>query len=393
MALVIILAIIVVGSVVFNFFSPWWFTEIASNWSGIDNALIITFWICGAVFIAVGAFTVYAVHKYRTRPGLKADYEPENPKLETWLTVLTAVGVVGMLAPGLLVWADFVTVPEDAAEVEVLGKQWTWMYRFPGEDGRLGTVDTRNIAFDNPFGMNPDDPAGQDDVLVNSRDLHLPLNQPYKFLLRSQDVLHDFYVPQFRAKMDLVPGMVSYMWLEPTRTGTFPVLCAELCGVGHYNMRGSVTVDERGDFERWLDSHPTWAEMQAGATVAVSADPQVERGRQIAEQQGCMACHSMDGTELVGPTWQGLWGRSEALTDGTEVIVDEEYLRESIINPNAKMVQGFAPVMLAYDLPEEDLARRDRLRPPAVRRRPCGSTRADTQSARRGLPPAGRRPA
>ena len=115
-----------------------------------------------------------------------------------------------MLAPGLFVWAKFVDVPKDAAVVEVVGQQWNWSYRFPGKDGMLGTVDARFDQRDNPFGINPDDPHGQDDVLVASPEVHLPLGKPVKVLLRSIDVLHDFTVPQFRVKMDLVPGLVTY---------------------------------------------------------------------------------------------------------------------------------------------------------------------------------------
>ena len=114
-----------------------------------------------------------------------------------------------------------------------MGQQWQWSFRFPGEDGVLGTSDFRNIGPENPFGLNPDDPNGQDDVLIEGGELHLPLDRPVKVLLRSIDVLHDFYVPEFRAKMDMVPGVVTYFWFTPTRTGTFEVLCFELCGTGH----------------------------------------------------------------------------------------------------------------------------------------------------------------
>ena len=183
---------------------------------------------------------------FATGKGERPEYEPENTKLEWWLTGLTTIGVAGMLTPGLFVWGQFVTVPDDAVEVEVMAQQWTWAYRLPGEDGILGTSDTRDITFENPFGVNPVDPNGQDDVLIESDELHLELDQPVKVLLRSIDVLHNFYVPQFRAKMDMVPGAVTYYWLTPTRTGTFDILCFELCGVGHHDMRGLVVVDENG---------------------------------------------------------------------------------------------------------------------------------------------------
>lgn len=265
MVVAFILLLVLVGSVAFHFLSPWWWTPIASNWGYIDDTIILTFWITGIVFIVVIFFVVYCVFRYRYSENRRAEYEPENKKLEWWLTGLTAVGVAGMLAPGLFVWNQYITVPEDAEEFEIVGKQWEWSFRFPGKDGELGTTDAFNISDDNPFGLNPDDPRGRDDILVEGDDLHLPLGRPLKFLLRSIDVLHDFYVPEFRAKMDMVPGAVTYFWLIPTRTGTFDILCAELCGVGHYAMRGTVVVEEESAFEAWLEDQSTFAETMAKA--------------------------------------------------------------------------------------------------------------------------------
>ena len=348
MAVAIVLLVIVVGSVIFTIFSPWWFMDIASNWGNIDVTVQITFWVCGVVFVAVGLFMAYSVWKFRHREGARADYEPENPRLELWLTVVTAIGVVAMLAPGLIVWDEYVNVPEDSQEFEVLAKQWQWAFRFPGEDGKFGTVDVKNVSLDNPFGMNPNDPRGEDDVLVNTNTVHLPINQPYKALLRSNDVLHDFFVPEFRAKMDSVPGMITYFWFEPTREGKFEILCAELCGQGHYTMRGWVEVDTQEDFDAWLAGQPTWAQMQAGITPK-SYSAAAQRGRDVAESTGCFACHSLDGSQVVGPTWQGLWGTQKTLTDGSTVVVDEDYVIESVRLPAAKLVEGFAPVMIPYD--------------------------------------------
>jgi cytochrome c oxidase subunit II len=261
MGVALILLLVAVGSVVFHFLSPWWWTPIASNWRYIDDTITMTFWITGAVFVAIVAFMAYCVARFRHTEGRQAAYQPENKKLEWWLTVGTAIGVGAMLAPGLLVWNQFVTVPADATEIEVMGQQWRWSYRLPGKDGRLGTTDTRNVSADNPLGLNPNDPNGQDDVVIESGDLHLPIGKPVKVLLRSIDVLHDFYVPEFRAKMDMVPGSVTYFWFTPTRTGTFEVLCAELCGVAHAQMRGTVVVEEESEYRAWLKKQQTFAEL------------------------------------------------------------------------------------------------------------------------------------
>ena len=265
MAVALVLVLVAVGSVVFHLLSPWWWTPIASNWRYIDETIVITFWITGVVFVAVVLFMAYCVFRFRHRKGRQAAYEPENKKLEWWLTVATAVGVAAMLAPGLFVWSQFVTVPHDAAEIEIVGRQWQWSYRLPGQDGRLGTSDVRLISSDNPLGLNPHDPNGQDDIVIEAEDLHLPIGKPVKVLLRAIDVLHDFYVPEFRAKMDMVPGSVTYFWFSPIRTGTFEVLCAELCGVGHAVMRGRVVVESESDYAAWLNGRRTFAQLAAQA--------------------------------------------------------------------------------------------------------------------------------
>ncbi|MEE8123171.1 MAG: cytochrome-c oxidase, partial [Alphaproteobacteria bacterium] len=141
MIFALVLVLVIVGSVVFHLLSPWWWTPIASNWGYIDDTIIITFWITGTVFVAIVLFMAYCVFRYRHQKGRRAAYEPENKKMEWWLTGLTTVGVAGMLAPGLFVWDQFVTVPEEAAEFEVVGQQWQWSFRFPGKDGVLGTSD------------------------------------------------------------------------------------------------------------------------------------------------------------------------------------------------------------------------------------------------------------
>jgi len=261
MAVALILLLVAIGSVVFHLLSPWWWTPIATNWSYIDHTINITFWITGFVFTAVIVFMAYCVFRFHHKEGRRAAYNPENKKLEWWLSVGTGVGVAAMLAPGLVVWHQFVTVPADATEIEVMGQQWQWSFRLPGKDGRLGTTDVRNISSENPMGLNRDDPHGQDDVIIETGDLHLPIGKPVKVLLRSVDVLHDFYVPEFRAKMDMVPGMVTYFWIKPIRTGTFDVLCAELCGAAHYQMRAKVIVEEEDEYHAWLEQQKTFAEL------------------------------------------------------------------------------------------------------------------------------------
>jgi cytochrome c oxidase subunit 2 len=279
--------VLVIITVLFHFLSPWWFTPIAADWGSIDTTVDITFLVTGIVFIALNGFLVWVIIRFRHRKGLKAHYEPESKKLEWWLTIITSVGVIAMLAPGLWVWARVVEVPDDAALVEVVGQQWHWSFRFPGEDGVFGQVEIAQMSVDNPFGMKADDPAGLDDILVANPELHLPINQPYKFVLRSKDVLHNFTVPQFRVKMDLVPGMTPYAWLKPTRAGRFDIMCEELCGVAHFAMRGAVVVEEREAFEDWLAGYPSYAEVLARPAPSTSAGQ--------AAYAVCSACHGAQG--------------------------------------------------------------------------------------------------
>ncbi|MFC6669879.1 c-type cytochrome [Marinobacterium aestuariivivens] len=334
---------------------PWHATEPASNWGAIDDTLFLTLVITGLFFVAIGLFVALALWRYRHRDGLRAHYEPENKRLEWWLIGITSVGIVGLLAPGLVIYNDFVRVPDDARVTEAVGQQWQWAFRFPGEDGKLGTSGIQWIGAANPLGINPGDPDGQDDIVVQGNELRLPVGRPVKLLLRSKDVLHNFYVPQLRAKMDLVPGMVSHFWFTPTETGRYEILCAEFCGVGHYSMRGRLLVEETSDFDRWLGEQPTFAALQSAQAQGRPADPLVERGRELARRHGCTACHSLDGSDSLGPGWRGLYGSRERLVDGSEVLVDEAYLRESILDPAARIVEGYSPVMTAYALDDDSL--------------------------------------
>jgi cytochrome c oxidase subunit 2 len=261
MVIALILALVAIGSVLFHLLNPWWLTPIASNWNYIDATIAITFWITGIVFAAVVLFMAYCVFRFRHRAGHRAAYAPENKRLEWWLAIVTGVGVAAMLTPGLFVWSQFVTVPPGASDVEVVGQQWQWSFRLPGTSGHLGTSEPRFITPDNPLGLNPDDSRNRDNIVVVADDLHLPVGKPVRVLLRSVDVIHDFYVPEFRAKMDLMPGSETRFWFTPRRTGTFEVLCAGFCGIGHPQMRGNVVVDSDNDYRAWLQKQQTFAQL------------------------------------------------------------------------------------------------------------------------------------
>ena len=341
MIIAIVLFFLVIGSLLFHYLSPWYFTPIASNWVAIDDTIQLTFWITGFVFVAINLFVAYCLIRFRARPGSRAAYHPENKKLEWWLIGITTAGIAAMLAPGLSIWASYVTAPSDAMVVEAIGQQWNWQYRLPGKDGKLGLVDAKKINNDNPFGMNRSDPNGQDDILVPSQELHLPLGKPVKILLRSIDVLHNFTVPQFRAKMDLVPGSITYIWITPTRVGSFDLLCNELCGVGHFAMRGKIVVEEPVAYQAWLDKQQMYTQQ-----MAVPAGDLII-GKQI--YATCVACHGAgaEGNTLVNApklTGQGKWYLEHQLAN----------FKQGIRGSNEKDVNG--KVMAAMSMTLSDKA-------------------------------------
>jgi len=359
MGLALALVLIVVATTAFHLVSPWWLTPLASNWAQMDDALMLTLVITGVAFIVINLFVAYMLVKFRHREGVRASPEHGSKKLEWWLIAVTTAGVVALLAPGLSVYAKLISPPPDAMVIEVLGQQWQWHFRLAGKDGKLGQTDISHISAANPFGLNPDDPNGQDDTLVAGQEIHMPLNKPVKVILRSQDVLHDFYVPEFRTRMNMVPGMITSFWLTPTKAGRFEVLCAQLCGVGHYDMRSAVVVEDEESFKRWLAAQPTLASLsqhsEEGAVADWAMSDVGKQGRLLAQARGCTACHSVDGSPGVGPSWKGLYGKMEVMSDGSTVKADEAYLHESIVSPQARIVKGFSPVMPPQQLSEAEV--------------------------------------
>ncbi|WP_394777399.1 c-type cytochrome [Undibacterium sp.] len=376
MAMVIALVVIVVASLLFHFVSPWWLTPLASNWGRMDHTLMITLVITGFFFVVINALLAYSILKFRHRPGNtapmdahsghRASYQPENKKLERWLIIATSIGIIGLLAPGLFVYAEYVNAPRDAQVLEIVGQQWQWRFRFPGPGGKLGLTNVALINGGNPFGIDPKDPAGQDNVIINSGEVHLPLGKPIKVLLRSNDVLHDFFVPPFRARMNIVPGMVTTFWFTPTKAGRYEAMCAQLCGIGHANMRGYVVVEDEATFQAWLKAQPTFAASLLASAPSASASPPAAgtaaapdlaaQGKALSQSKGCVACHSVDGSAGVGPTWKGLYGKTETMADGSTALVDEAYLKSFIREPTARTVKGFAPIMPKIEMSDTELA-------------------------------------
>jgi cytochrome c oxidase subunit 2 len=267
--------------------------------------------------LIAGLIVVFMV-RYRRRAG--GDHAPDvhgSLALEAGWTIVPFVLTMVIFAWSASLFATIRRAPDDAINVNVVGKQWMW--KLQHMEGR------REI-----------------------NELHVPVGRPVKLTMTSEDVIHSFYVPEFRVKQDAVPGRYSTLWFEATRPGVYHLFCTEYCGTLHSGMIGRVVAMEPAAFEAWLSGR------EAGA-----ADVPVEvAGEALFRAQGCATCHRADGSGQ-GPTLHGLAGRPVVLATGETVVADDAYLRESILAPAAKMVRGFEPVMPTFKglVSEEDLMR------------------------------------
>jgi len=287
-----------------------WLPEVASNLAGKVDAVIWFITVISLVFfILISIFLVYFAIRYRRRQeNEETPYITGSHVLETIWTIIPSILLIVIFVYGFVVYKDMRTPPEDSLEVTVIGRQWLWQFKYNNGKTTLN-------------------------------ELYIPEGRPIKLVMTSEDVLHSFFVPAFRVKQDLVGGMYTYLWFTPTKTGTYELYCTEYCGTGHSTMLGKVIVMSPQEYEKWEKGEEE---------KAVASLPPAELGKQLYTQRGCNACHSIDGSSLVGPTWKGLYGHEVVLQDGTKVTADENYIREAILEPQAKMVKGFGPVMPSF---------------------------------------------
>ncbi|HKZ69973.1 MAG TPA: cytochrome c oxidase subunit II [Anaerolineales bacterium] len=279
----------------------------------IDNLFGLHFKVIAFLFSLIVVFIAYSVIVFRRRKGETGDgaHFEGHTGLEIVWTIAPLAIVFYFAFIGAQALAETREVKSDAMEVKVIASQWSWRFEYP------------------EYG-------------ITSSELRLPANRQVLLKLTSTDVIHSFWVPEFRVKQDAIPGdtMVKELRVTPTLIGDYKVRCAELCGRQHAYMESPVIVMEPAGFEAWVIRQ-----------TALPKDP-VERGARWAKQYACTACHSADGTTLVGPTWKGLFEKQETLTDGTTVTADETYLIESIVNPNLKVAQGFTPGLMPQTFAE-----------------------------------------
>jgi len=239
--------------VLFAVVNLWWFpAPISQHGIAYDQQFKITLAVCGVIFFVAQMALGWAIYRYRSN-GKHVEYSHGNNKLEIFWTSAAAFLFIGLVLMGSRIWAGvhFEKAPPDAIEIQVLAKQFAWAFRYPGPDGKLGRTDIKfiNDANGNPFGIDESDPAGKDDI-VNAT-LKVPVGKPILLILRSRDVIHNFFVRELRMKQDLVPGMEIPFHFQADTIGTYEVPCSELCGLGHSQMRTTMEVMSEENFEKW----------------------------------------------------------------------------------------------------------------------------------------------
>jgi cytochrome c oxidase subunit 2 len=283
----------------------------------VEHVFVYVGSISVALLALITFLMVYFVIRYRRG----RHPEPQDIRGSTWLeivwTLAPTVLVLTMFYYGLTGFTTLKKTPEGAMKVKVTARMWSWTFEY--ENG------------------------------IKAEMLRIPVDKPVLLLLRSQDVIHSFYIPAFKIKQDAVPGMENHLWLQPTEVGTYEALCAEYCGLRHSYMLAKVEVLSGEEFKKWYEAK---GEEVKGAKAA-------PRGPQLFVEHGCNACHTIDGSPLVGPTLKGLYGKSvTVLTQGKErtVLADDAYIKKSILEPSADVTKGFPPIMPAQKLTDEELS-------------------------------------
>ena len=255
--LISLLALVSVAHAEVRQTSVWWLPRNVNMFGHeIDFIFYLILWLTGVTAVAVFSVMIYFLVKYRARPGIPAIHSHGNNALEVIWTTIPVFIFLALAIYGNEQWTQMRlrTPPADALPVAVVGEQFGWNVRYPGPDGKLGKMVASKVGKDNPFGIDPADTEGLDDFTTYN-DIVFPLNRPVRLYLGSKDVIHAFYVPEFRLYQDMVPGRVyDFVWLKAEATGNFQLACNQLCGQGHYKMFGKLSVVEEADYQTWVKS-------------------------------------------------------------------------------------------------------------------------------------------
>lgn len=285
----------------------------STNAQEIDDVYIFITALCVISFVILMGAQIYFMLKYK-KP--KSGHRKTSPlthsgKLEFWWSFIPAILLLILFGWGETLYMKMMSPPDDAISIRVTGQKWFWTVEYPDTAGAILT----------------------DELIV-------PVGIPVRLTLTSNDVIHSFFIPVFRLKKDAVPGRYTNMWFEATTPGVYPIFCAEYCGDQHSSMIGKVHVVPREEYQAKLD--------EAARLVQDEGESMVDFGKRVWDRGGCASCHSLDGTTKTGPSLKGKYGTNETLVDGSTVAIDDNYIRESILEPNAKVVQGFTPQMPSF---------------------------------------------
>ncbi|MFZ5981703.1 MAG: cytochrome c oxidase subunit II [Candidatus Zixiibacteriota bacterium] len=290
-----------------SLFLPPGSSTIASDFDALFYFLVYA----SIVFLAIVVFgIIFFSLRYRHRRDTEAGLTPgiaHSTKLELLWSIIPTILVFIVFFWGFNIFIKMNVVPKDAMEIKVTGQKWFW-------------------TFDYPEGVN------------TLNELVVPVNKPVKLLMSSRDVIHSFFVPSFRIKMDVLPNRYTVTWFEATHTGEHDLFCTEFCGKGHSEMIGKVKVVSEREFNVWLES---------GSSGGENVSPE-EFGKKLFVSKACISCHSMENKKLIGPPLNGIFDKPVPLTSGRRLVVDENYLRRSILEPQAEVVEGYQPVMPTY---------------------------------------------
>ncbi len=281
-----------------------WLPEAASTIAGDVDALFYFILVTSVIFfVGVVSTMVFFAWRFRRRsPDDRPKPVYENKLVEASWIVIPSILVAVVFVWGFRLFLEIGIAPPNSYEVNVTARKWSWSFAYPN-----GVIST---------------------------DLHVPVNHPIKLRMSSEDVIHSFFVPAFRIKADVLQGRYSYVWFEATRQDTFLVACTEYCGTSHSDMYARVITHSQDDFENWLVEN-----------LPDDSLTPAQRGELLYTQQGCIGCHSLDGTAAAGPSFLGLAGSTRNFTDGTSAVADDNYLRTSIINPALQIIEGYLNVM------------------------------------------------
>jgi cytochrome c oxidase subunit 2 len=298
-----------------------------STTEAVNTAFYLLLALAVAMLILVTVLMVVFTVKYRHKRHPEAAQVEGHTLLEIVWTVVPTILALGMFYLGWTGYKYMRDVPDNALQVKATGRMWSWEFEYA--NGKKST------------------------------ELYVPQGVPVKVNLRSADVLHSFYMPAFRVKQDVVPGLDTYVWFQPVDTGAYDIFCAEYCGQRHSYMMSKVVVVRKDEYESWVNKDVTVTPPPAaGETEEQRTAVLVAAGERLSKLKGCHACHSTDGSRLVGPSYKGLIGSTAAVvTDGKtrQVAVDEAYLRRSILEPMADVVEGYQPVMPKLEMTDEEV--------------------------------------